>query len=125
MYWLGLQELFPSVCYLLPIHILELFCVFYLMYAQFHLFLFSLCLSFMSVFLAAFLRSVKPWPPVWNSPYGPTAGIYSLSFCLVLVGKGAHMHVLSFISVSSLSAAIGLAVAAPVSSFALGTAAGV
>lgn len=35
------------------------------------------------------------------------------------------MHVLSFISVSSLSAAIGLAVAAPVSSFALGTAAGV
>lgn len=43
----------------------------------------------------------------------------------VCVCKCAHMHVLSFISVSSLSEAIGLAVTSPVCSFALEPAAGV
>lgn len=76
----------------------------------------------MSLFLAAFLQSVKPWPPVRELPYGPTAGFFlpfaHFSVCV-------HMRIHSFISVSSLSAAIGLAAAAPVSSFALGPAAAV
>lgn len=32
---------------------------------------FSLCICF----LAEFLHSVKPWPPIQDSPYGPTAGL--------------------------------------------------
>lgn len=58
-------------------------------YAQFHLFLFISilsCLSLYVLFLAACLHSVKPWPPARESPYGPTAGLFSffLSFCLCL-----------------------------------------
>lgn len=40
---------------------------------------------FMSLFLAAFLHSVKPWPTVRESPYGPTAGLFSLSLSLFLL----------------------------------------
>lgn len=99
------------------------------MYVKFDLFQFVspcslLCLSLYVSVLAAFLRSVKPWPPVRKSPYGPTAGLFSLSLPLSAC-VCVCVHVLSFISVSSLSAAIGLAVSAPVCSFALGPAAGV
>lgn len=103
--------------------------MFYFMYVKFDLFQFVspcslLCLSLYVSVLAAFLRSVKPWPPVRKSPYGPTAGLFSLSLPLSAC-VCVCVHVLSFISVSSLSAAIGLAVSAPVCSFALGPAAGV
>lgn len=50
----------------------------------FYLSLYSLpsVFLFMSLFLAAFLHSVKPWPTVRESPYGPTAGPFSLSLSI-------------------------------------------
>lgn len=91
-------------------------------------FLFPLSSLYVSVFgqIFTFSKTLAPCSRIniWSNSRAFLS--LSLSFCLcVCVCMRAHMRVLSFINVSSLSAAIGLAMSAPVCSFALGPAAGV
>lgn len=91
---------------------------------SFFLFSLSLCVLFMSLFLASLLYSVKPWPLVRESPYGPTAGPFSLSHSLPLFLL-ACVHTCPLSVFPHCQQPIGLAVPAPLCRFALGPAAGV
>lgn len=81
-----LRGSFSSMCCLVATHSYFLLFVIYLMLNV----PISICPSILSplsfssclCFLAEFLHPVKPWPPLPESPYGPTAGLFSLSLCI-------------------------------------------